>query len=215
MVINEMSREECLQMLAGARLARLGCAQNNQPYVVPVYLAYDVLPGGEPCLYGFTTLGQKVEWMRANPFVCIEVDDVAAYDQWVSVVAFGRFEELHDTPEHDGEQHRAHQVFQVGRYEGPDTPGHDQRILAHKVLQAQAMWWEPACTARSASEQRDPAEPYAPVYYRVHIDRVTGHRATPDPQLVPLPAAPVRKLGWLLRARRLGPDAPPLPSRSK
>jgi len=39
MVIREMSREECLRVLAGARLARLACAHENQPYVVPVYLA--------------------------------------------------------------------------------------------------------------------------------------------------------------------------------
>ena len=69
-------------------------ARENQPYVVPVYLSYDVLPGGEPCLYGFTTPGQKVEWMRANPLVCVEVDDVVAHDQWMSVIAFGRYEEL-------------------------------------------------------------------------------------------------------------------------
>ena len=79
-----MSREECLRVLAGARLARLACAHENQPYVVPVYLAYHEASG---CLYGFTTPGQKVEWMRANPLVCVEVDEVAAYDQWVSVIA--------------------------------------------------------------------------------------------------------------------------------
>ena len=94
MVIHEMSREDCIRVLAGTRLARLGCARDNQPYVVPVYLTYDVLPGGEPCLYGFTTAGQKVEWMRANPLVCVEVDEVTAHDQWVSVIAFGRYEEL-------------------------------------------------------------------------------------------------------------------------
>ena len=50
MVIREMSREECLQVLARGRLARLACACENQPYVVPVYLAYHEglrgLPGG-------------------------------------------------------------------------------------------------------------------------------------------------------------------------
>lgn len=40
MVIREMSREECLGVLARGRLARLACARANQPYVVPVYFAY-------------------------------------------------------------------------------------------------------------------------------------------------------------------------------
>src|SRR5450631_1482971 len=104
MVIREMSREECLRVLAGARLARLACAHENQPYVVPVYLAYHE---ASECLYGFTTPGQKVAWMRANPLVCIEVDEVAAYDQWVSVVAIGRYEELPETPGSDGTHGRA------------------------------------------------------------------------------------------------------------
>ena len=101
MVIREMSKEECLRVLAGATLARLACAHDNQPYVVLVYLAYHQPFSGEACLHGFTTLGQKVEWMRANPLVCVEVDEVAAYDQWVSVIAIGRYEELPEAPVSD------------------------------------------------------------------------------------------------------------------
>src|ERR1700730_11510279 len=104
MVIREMSREECFRVLAGARLARLACAYENQPYVVPVYLVYHE---ASECLYGFTTPGQKVEWMRANPLVCVEVDEVAAYDQWVSVIAIGRYDELPESPGNDGARLRA------------------------------------------------------------------------------------------------------------
>ena len=77
MVIREMSKKECLRKLTGARLARLACSRENQPYVVPVYLACDEASG---CLYGFTTPGQKIEWMRANPRVCVEVDEVVFLD---------------------------------------------------------------------------------------------------------------------------------------
>jgi nitroimidazol reductase NimA-like FMN-containing flavoprotein (pyridoxamine 5'-phosphate oxidase superfamily) len=97
MVIREMNRDECEQVLARTRLARLGCAQDNQPYVVPVTLAYHRPEYGDPCLYGVTIPGQKVEWMRANPLVCVEVDDIAADDRWVSVVVNGRYEELPET----------------------------------------------------------------------------------------------------------------------
>ena len=34
----------------------------DQPYIVPIYFSYD----GKH-LYGVTTLGQKIEWMRSNP----------------------------------------------------------------------------------------------------------------------------------------------------
>ncbi len=204
MVIHEMSRDECIQVLAGARLARLGCARENQPYVVPVYLTYDVLPGGAPCLYGFTTPGQKVECMRANPLVCIEVDDVVAHDQWMSVIAFGRYEELSDTSEGDDTRRAAERLFQVGRYAGTDAPrSDDPRAVAHQVLRAQAMWWEPACTIGAARADRDPAEALDLLYYRIRVDRVTGHRATPDSQTIKVPEGPDRKEGWLSRALRL------------
>ena len=34
--------------------------------------------------------------MRANPRVCVEWDEVEEYDRWVSVIVFGRYEELSD-----------------------------------------------------------------------------------------------------------------------
>ena len=78
MVINEMSREECVALLVRATVFRLGCARDNQPYVLPISLAYDEASAS---LYGFTTLGQKIEWMRANPLVCVETDDIVGPDQ--------------------------------------------------------------------------------------------------------------------------------------
>ncbi len=202
MVINEMSREDCIRVLAGTRLVRLGCARDNQPYVLPVYLTYDALPGGEPCLYGFTTPGQKVEWMRANPLVCILVDDVTAHDEWVSVIAFGRYEELPEVPTQGDQAKLAdHQVFQAGRYAGSETSARDDpRAQAHQVLGGQAMWWEPACTVGAARAHRGAPGPFTALYYRVRLDRVSGHRATPDPQPAGFSGAPVRKKGWLSRA---------------
>jgi nitroimidazol reductase NimA-like FMN-containing flavoprotein (pyridoxamine 5'-phosphate oxidase superfamily) len=64
---------------------------------VPVYFVYE-----KDSLYSFSTVGQKIEWMRANPLVCVEVDEVVNPQQWVSVVVFGRYEELLDAPEWQG-----------------------------------------------------------------------------------------------------------------
>ena len=183
MVIREMSREECLQVLEVDRLARLACASNNQPYVVPVYLAYHREPDGESCLYGFTTEGQKTEWMRANPLVCVEVDEVTNPDQWVSVVVFGRYEELPDAPAQNigrpparqkvGESHDDESCY--------DPVQNSEQLLAHALLSERAMWWEPAATARAASAHRDTAEQFNLIYYKIRIDQVTGHEAIPEP----------------------------------
>ena len=188
MVIREMSREECLKVLAGARLARLGCAHEGQPYVVPVYLAYQGPPDGEAALYGFTSLGQKIEWMRANPLVCVEVDEVAAYNQWVSIIAFGRYEEL------------------------PEAPGcDDKRRRAWQVLQTHPMWQEPGLTAWASRAHCDPAKPLITVFYRIRIDRVTGHEATQDAQEAissAVPTPPVQTLSWMRTLTRLCGGSP-------
>jgi uncharacterized protein len=198
-VIREMSRDECLGALARGRLARLGCARDNQPYVVPIYYAFDKAPDGE-FLYGFTTVGQKVEWMRANPRVCVEWDEVARYDGWVSVIAFGRYEELPGPAA--GEP--------AGR---PPTravvpePSEEARPLerARDLLQQHATWWQPGATAYAASDHRDRSQPFRALYYRIRIDQVTGHQATPDSGDSTHSAGPASKNGpegWVRRALR-------------
>jgi nitroimidazol reductase NimA-like FMN-containing flavoprotein (pyridoxamine 5'-phosphate oxidase superfamily) len=188
MRIRELSKEECLAVLARARLARLGCAHENQPYVVPVYLAY----GATECLYGFTTPGQKVEWMRTNPLVCVEVDEIVTLDQWVSVIVFGRYEELPQTPASNATHLRASerppQAAEPTRPSAAQSSegylnddGRDEELLQPvQAITAHARWWEPASAAWATRVHRDSTEPFISVYYRIRIDKVTGHEATRD-----------------------------------
>jgi nitroimidazol reductase NimA-like FMN-containing flavoprotein (pyridoxamine 5'-phosphate oxidase superfamily) len=150
MFIHEISESDCFKALARARLGRLGCAHHNQPYVVPIYFSYE-----GSYLYGFTTLGQKVEWMRSNPLVCVELDEMENSDQWTSILIFGRYEELPDTPE-----------------------GKLARLHAHGLLQEHGSWWEPGFASHT---RRKPDQPLTPIFYRIRIDRITGRRATPSP----------------------------------
>ena len=146
MIIHEMTEDECRTALKQVDFGRLACVRGDQPYIVPVHFSYD----GQH-LYGLTTPGQKVEWMRSNPRVCLEIDEQTSQHQWLSIVVSGRYEELPDTPQY---QHaRAH---------------------ALEILQQRTMWWEPACVPAEGRERRPP------IFYRVNIVHVTGRRATPD-----------------------------------
>lgn len=149
MFIHEMTSEECSDALRRVTFGHLACARDNQPYVVPVNFVFD----GRN-LFGFTTLGQKVEWMRSNPLVCFEVDEVKNHNNWMSVVVFGQYEELPDTPENEM-----------------------ARTRAHAFLQKRVMWWEPAYISQ---EHRDQPHSLTPVFFRISIDRITGHRADSD-----------------------------------
>ena len=150
MLIQELTSQESLDLLARTRLGRLACAQGAQPYVVPFYFAYD-----SGYLYSFSTVGQKVEWMRANPLVCVEAAEVVSPERWVSVIVFGRYEELPDTPEWQS-----------------------TRRLAHTLLKRNAVWWEPAYVKTTLHGTQ---RPLVPVFYRIHSLQITGHRATPAP----------------------------------
>ena len=154
MFIQEMAETECLNTLARTRLGRLACAHKNQPYVVPIYLVYE-----KSYLYGLTSPGQKVEWMRSNPLVCVELDEIVNDTQWMSIIVFGSYEELPYTQEDE---------------EGCNQ---DQRH-AHELLQQHAEWWEPGCASRT---DHNPVQPLVPVFYRIRIDRISGRRVTHKP----------------------------------
>lgn len=150
MFIKDLTTRECFEILTEKRVGRLACSHKNQPYVVPFHFAFD----GGKYLYAFSTLGQKIRWMRENPLVCVEVDDIKNQFEWTSLVIFGRYEELADAPQ-----------FETAR------------THAYELLSRHPMWWHPACAARSNSTSTANSEP---IYFRLFIDKVTGHRAVSD-----------------------------------
>jgi nitroimidazol reductase NimA-like FMN-containing flavoprotein (pyridoxamine 5'-phosphate oxidase superfamily) len=171
MLIQEMTKNECLHILASTRLGRLACVRENQPYIVPIYFVYD-----EHHLYSFTSLGQKIEWMRCNPLVCVELDEVKDSNNWTSVVIFGQYEELPTTSEWEQELPLANELGQrTVRSTGTSSP---EQSHAFALLQKHAEWWDPAS---AYSTLRNPDLPLVPVFYRIRIDRITGRRATPGP----------------------------------
>ena len=188
MLIQELSRVECLNFLAGTNVARLACVHEDQPHIVPVYLTYDGESPGMPSLYGVTTLGDKIEWMRTNPRVCVEVDEITNFDQWVSVVVLGRYEELKAGAEEEQNLHLRSPRPTINEDQEP-LPQPSLRLKAFQILQHHAMWWELASTAWASRQHHQPGEPYEPIYYRVNIDQVTGHRAlsqTPEAPIAPM-----------------------------
>ncbi len=151
MQLQQLSTEECHLALANARFGRLASARDNQPYIVPTHFVVE-----DDQIYAFALPGQKLDWMRQNPRVCLEVDTVNGGNEWVSVVVTGRYEELPDTPEY-----------------------RPLRERAHDLLQERPMWWEPGAVATA---DRDQTQGFAPVYYRVSIDHLTGRRGLVSPK---------------------------------
>ena len=146
MIVHTLTAAECREVLARARYGRLACARSEQPYIVPVSIFFDA---GDQAVYGFTTLGQKIRWMRENPRVCLEVEEVASRTRWVSVVALGRYEEIPRTGQ-----------------------GAELRQRATELFGKEAEWWLPGTASLSTGEQ-----PTVPVVYRIKLGKITGRRA--------------------------------------
>jgi len=170
MVVHDMTVQECRAMLAATHVARLACAQNNQPYIVPIHVDFD-----RDFLYSFATQGLKIEWMRQNPLVCLEIDDLSSQTHWASVVVFGRYEELPPLPEYE-----------------------DLRSVAEQLFQKHPMWWQPASVPLAGHEQR------TSIVFRIRIDRMTGRRSVDDAVTTHVQGHPSRpgRPGWLARVLR-------------
>ena len=146
MHIEELTEIFSLDFLGKRRFGRLACASNSQPYITPFNFVYH-----DNFLYSFGTVGQKINWMRANPLVCVEVDDIVSPVDWTSVIVNAKFEELADTA--DGQTNRA---------------------LAFNLLQKQDLWWEPGYVKTVLHGEQRPLDP---VYFRLFIEDITGHKA--------------------------------------
>src|SRR3954470_2427411 len=145
MLIHQLTPAECRLVLSEASVARLACSHADQPYIVPISFAFDP---ASAALFGFSMVGKKIEWMRMNPKVCLEVEDITDRFHWQSVIVLGRYEEITDAPEHADER---------------------QRML--NVLSARSEWWLPGAARIQAHDH------HAVVIYRIHIDSITGRRA--------------------------------------
>ena len=145
MLIQSMTGMASLELLERATLGRVACSHEGQPYITPMSVTYDA-----NWLYSLSTLGQKITWMRANPHVCVEVEELVSPQDWATVIVIGRYQELTTEKE---------------------------RTYAHDLLERRPAWWEPGYS-RTVMEGKE--RPLKPVYFRILIDQVTGHRGIPD-----------------------------------
>ncbi len=149
MILREMTREESMAVVSSGRLARLACTRDGQPYIVPIHYAF-----ADHYLYSFSMPGQKVDWMRANPKVCVQIDDLGTARNWKSVVVYGLFEEL------------------------PNRIGSKiEREHAWSLLEKHANWWEPGGLKPVLAPVSGTSQH---LFYRIRIESLTGRQAIAD-----------------------------------
>lgn len=88
-MLNDLTSEEIDHMLTNQFFGRIGCAAEGRVLIVPVGYYYD-----GRFIYGLTREGTKTSFLRQNPAVCFEIDEMIDLTHWRSVVIEGVFEEL-------------------------------------------------------------------------------------------------------------------------
>lgn len=84
-----LSEDHARRLFDFAKVARLGCTVNGDPYVVPINCHLE-----DDCLYSHSLPGLKISGLRENPRACVQVDEIESDLHWRSAIAFGKFEEI-------------------------------------------------------------------------------------------------------------------------
>ena len=103
--------------------------------------------------YVFSTFGQQFEWMRANPKVCVQTNEIQSASEWVSVIVSGRYQELPE-PQYTAERKHA-STLSGKRYH----------------------WWLNALAERRMKLGDSLIEP---IFLRIHNDSMSGLPATDE-----------------------------------
>ena len=143
-----LSKEECVELLQRVSIGRLACSLNDQPYVVPVAFSYE-----DNCIYIFSTVGKKIKWMRQNPKVSLQADEIGSRANWYSVIVTGTYVELQE-PQYTAQ--RQHALEQLAQYSN---------------------WWRTPLAERREQTSDLSVEP---VFFRIDIGSMSGLRAIPE-----------------------------------
>lgn len=148
MRISPISQSECVKLLGRVNVGRLACSLNDHPYVVPICFSYE-----PERIYVFSTVGKKVEWMRQNPNVCLQADEIGNRANWTSVIVEGKYLELKE-PQYSAERQRA-----------------------IEKLSSYSEWWLTPLAERR--EQISDLE-MEPIFFRIEIESMSGLRSIPE-----------------------------------
>lgn len=145
-MLGNLTEKQIDKVLSSNVVGRIGCSSGQKIYVVPVTYAYD----GESII-GHTVEGMKIDFLRQNPECCFQVDEVKDLADWVSVIAWGTFEEL------KGEEASESSDLLTKRI-APMMPGNTSQ--AHRM--------GPLPEGRQATFEKNP------VIYRIRIKEKSG-----------------------------------------
>lgn len=149
----DLKSQECIAVLKNNYIGRLGYIAKGSPYIIPItYFYYDDSNNSIICYSGE---GHKIEAMRKNHTVSLEVDEIKSANSWRSILVHGVFEEIQGIDA----RHLLHEFAEGVKsiiYEKEHTLPHAISDFSSKMHQEKI-----------------------PIVYRIKILEITGKRKEP------------------------------------
>lgn len=90
-MITELQSTEEVKILKSHYIGHLGFISGDCPYVIPITYYYDE---STHSILSYSAEGHKIDSMRENKLVSMQVSDITTLSEWKSVLVIGQFEEL-------------------------------------------------------------------------------------------------------------------------
>jgi len=143
----DLETRECIELLSNNYVGHLAFISQREPSVIPITYYYDQ---ENNAIIGYSAKGHKIDAMRTNSMVSLEVEEIKSVNNWKSAHVHGTFEEL---------------------------KGIDAKYLLHKFAQnvkkliAQKEGSHPEFISEFSSKIHGEG---IPIVYRINIQEITG-----------------------------------------
>jgi uncharacterized protein len=150
-MIGFLTERQALDLLRKSTLGRIGCTDGKETYIIPITYLFDgnaIIAHSKP--------GRKIIMMRKNPEVCFEVDHIKTFNNWKTVIAWGKYEEIQD----EIERSKALNAFAI-------------RMMHIKVS-------ETAAPPETSSVRWHPEPDEKSIVYKIFVIKITGRYERED-----------------------------------
>ncbi|MEP0132987.1 MAG: pyridoxamine 5'-phosphate oxidase family protein [Eudoraea sp.] len=146
-MIENLETRECTELLNNNYIGHLAFISHKEPFVMPITYYYDQVTN---TIIAYSAEGHKIDAMRQNDAVSLEVEEIKSVNKWRSVHVHGTFEELQ---------------------------GIDAKYLLHKFTQnvKKIITRKEGAHPKFISEFSSKlSEQGIPIVYRININEITG-----------------------------------------
>jgi hypothetical protein len=88
--MEDLRPKECIDLLNNNYIGHLAYIFEGKPFTVPITYYYDQ----KDSILAYASEGHKIEAMRKNTAVSLQVEEISGVKDWISILVHGEFKEI-------------------------------------------------------------------------------------------------------------------------